>query len=237
MAVRKSLGAADVARRLERALQAGTYQAGERLPSERDLAGKWRVSRPVVREGIAMLVARGVLSRRQGSGTYVNHADAHRGVEIWREMVRQDEDIQADLIEFRDMLERRAAELAARRHTATDRRRLEQAVAAAEQAWNGADRESQLRTDAALHHAIADATHNPVFAVLMRSLHQTLLEHMRQTHAGTQLQSKVTRDVQDQHRVLVAAILARDPAAAAKAAGQHLAYVRVRLNHLPPADP
>lgn len=228
-------GAEGVAVRLERAIQSGKFKAGERVPSERDLAARWKLSRTVVREGLAMLVSRGTLSRKHGSGTYVNAPELQRGMEVWREMASRHEDIQADLIEFRQMLECRSAELAAKRHDAADRRRLELAGAEVEAAWSGVDREQQLRTDAALHHAIADATHNPVFAVLMRSLHQVLLEHMHVTHAGTQLQSEVTRDVQAQHRNLVSAILARDPVAARAAAATHLQYVRVRLNFLPPS--
>lgn len=229
-------GAEDVALQLERAIQGGKFKPGDRIPSERDLAERWRQSRPVVREGIAMLVAKGTLSRRQGSGTFVNAPELRRGLEVWRDIENRHENLQADLIEFRHMLECRSAELAARRHDAADRKRLQLAGTAVDEAWAGTDREAQLRTDAALHHAIADAAHNPIFPVLMRSLHQVLVEHMRLTHAGSPLQSAVTRDVQAQHRALVAAILARDPVAARAAAGSHLDYVRVRLNHLPPTS-
>lgn len=223
-----------VARKLERAIQAGEFKAGERVPSERTLAERWTLSRPIVREGIAMLVAKGVLTRRHGSGTFVNAAAEQIGIEVWRDMVSRHDNLQADLIEFRHMLERRAAELAALRHTASDRQKLEAAAAAVDEAWADTDRSRQLLTDAAFHHAIADATHNPVFVYLMRSLHQILLEHMRLTHAGTRLRSEVTAEVQAQHRSLLKAILSGDPDAAADAASEHLDYVQVRLNHLPP---
>ena len=229
-------GGAGVALRLERALHAGKFKPGDRLPSERDLAKRWGHSRTVVREGIAMLVAKGSLSRRHGSGTFVNSLELQRGVEIWRDVTAQDDHIQEDLIEFRHMLECRSAELAAKRYDDADRHRLEHAGTEVERAWEGTDTAEQLRTDAALHHAIAQATHNPVFAVLMQSLHQVLLEHMRLTHAGLEFQSKLTRDVQHQHRKLVSAILARDTVAARAAASAHLDYVRVRLNHLPPTS-
>ncbi|HEY1077548.1 MAG TPA: FadR/GntR family transcriptional regulator [Fontimonas sp.] len=227
-------GSEAVARRLERAIQRGDFGPGQRLPSERDLAERWQVSRAIVREGLAMLVAKGTLTRRHGSGTYVTEADSRRGVEIWRDMAMRHENLQGDLLEFRHMIERRAAELAAQRHDAHDRSQLEAAGESVERAWSGADRKEQLRADAAFHHAIAEATHNPVFAYLMQSLHQLLLEHMQLTHAGTALQSTVTREVQLQHRALLQAILARDAVAAAQAASDHLDYVQVKLNHLPP---
>lgn len=227
-------GTEAIARRVERAIQRGDFSPGQRLPSERDLAERWQVSRSLIREGLAMLVAKGTLTRRHGSGTYVNEPDARLGVEIWRDMALRHDDLQGDLLEFRHMIERRAAELAAMRHNDKDRTQLEAAGAAVERAWSGTDRKEQLRTDAAFHHVIAEATHNPVFAYLMQSLHQLLLEHMQLTHAGTNLQSSVTQEVQNQHRTLLKAILSRDAAAAAAAASDHLDYVQVRLNHLPP---
>lgn len=231
---RGSNGTEAVARRLERAIQRGEFATGQRLPSERDLAERWQVSRSIVREGLAMLVAKGTLTRRHGSGTYVNDTDARLGVEIWRDMASRHDDLQGDLLEFRHMIERRAAELAARRYTDKDRAQLEAAGEAVDRAWSGTDRRQQLQADAAFHHVIAEATHNPVFAYLMQSLHQLLLEHMQLTHAGTNLQSAVTQEIQKQHRALLKAILSRDAAAAAAAASSHLDYVQVRLNHLPP---
>jgi GntR family transcriptional regulator, transcriptional repressor for pyruvate dehydrogenase complex len=51
------------------------YAAGERLPSERELAEQLGVSRPALREGIRRLRSGGVLESRRGSGTYVSHID------------------------------------------------------------------------------------------------------------------------------------------------------------------
>lgn len=51
------------------------YEAGERLPAERELAEHLGVSRPALREGIRRLRSGGVLESRRGSGTYVSHID------------------------------------------------------------------------------------------------------------------------------------------------------------------
>lgn len=223
-----------VARRLERAIARGELAPGQRLPSERTLAQRWKMSRPLVREGIAMLVAKGLLSRRQGAGTFLNDAADQVGVEVWADMARRHPHLQGDLLEFRHMLECRAAELAAERHTAADRQRLELAAAAADRAWAQDDRAAQRQADLALHLTIAESTHNPVFTYLMHSLHKLLLDHMQLSQAGTAPRTAPAEDVRRQHRKLVRAILARDAAAAAHAAGTHLEYVRVHLNHLGP---
>ncbi|MCL2676531.1 MAG: GntR family transcriptional regulator [Streptococcaceae bacterium] len=48
-----------------------TWKIGERLPSERDLAEEFQVSRMTARQAITSLVEEGILERRVGSGTYV----------------------------------------------------------------------------------------------------------------------------------------------------------------------
>ena len=50
------------------------WKIGERLPSERDLAEKFQVSRMTLRQAITLLVEEGVLERRVGSGTFIQHA-------------------------------------------------------------------------------------------------------------------------------------------------------------------
>ena len=47
------------------------WEIGERLPSERDLAETFKVSRMTLRQAITLLVDEGVLERRVGSGTFV----------------------------------------------------------------------------------------------------------------------------------------------------------------------
>ncbi|MFA0252539.1 GntR family transcriptional regulator, partial [Vibrio sp. 10N.261.45.A4] len=73
----------------------GILSPGQQLPPERELAKQFDVSRPSVREAIQRLEAKGLLTRRQGGGTFVceslssnltdpllnllsNHADTQR---------------------------------------------------------------------------------------------------------------------------------------------------------------
>lgn len=53
---------------------AGTFPIGSRLPSEHELAQRFRLSRQTVRQALSTLVAENLLERRQGSGTYVSRA-------------------------------------------------------------------------------------------------------------------------------------------------------------------
>ena len=60
-----------VERRIEDLVLQGRYKAGDRIPPEADLVGSLGVSRVTVRAGLTRLVERGVLERRQGSGTFL----------------------------------------------------------------------------------------------------------------------------------------------------------------------
>ena len=55
-------------------IQSGVYKEGERLPSERQLAEFFSVSRPVVREALKELQALGLVEMRKNSGNYVRDA-------------------------------------------------------------------------------------------------------------------------------------------------------------------
>lgn len=57
-------------------IRAGGYGAGEKLPSEHELAERYGVARPTVRQATDVLVQRGLLTRRRGSGTFVRQVPA-----------------------------------------------------------------------------------------------------------------------------------------------------------------
>lgn len=221
-----------MARHLENAILEGRFRPDRRLPSERLLATELAASRATVREAIGALVSRGLLTKRQGDGTYVVEQSDRRMAEVWLDMAQQHPRLQSDLVEFRAMLESRAAELAASRHDQNDRERLQAAHAAVDAAYAGNDRSEQIRSDVAFHRAIADATHNPVFSYLMSSLLKLLHEHVQLSLAGLEPQSQTSQQLRVQHRALLAAILEGDSEQARCIAIGHMDFVAVRLNAL-----
>src|SRR5260370_21304728 len=59
-------------------IKSGEYKPGSRLPSERDLAASFKVSRPTIREAMIALEIRGLVEARQGSGIYItSHPPPH----------------------------------------------------------------------------------------------------------------------------------------------------------------
>lgn len=224
--------AAAVVEFIQRGIRERKFKVGQALPPERELATRLEVSRTSLREGISLLVSKGVLVRRHGTGTYVRSANDQRMAEIWTDMVDRHPLIQADLIEFREMLESRTAELAAERGTQADRERLVQLGREVDAAYSGDDHRQQVKADVALHQAIAEATHNPVFFYLIESLLKVLHEHVQLSIAGLSPQSDTSRQLRAQHREIVSAIVAGDGARAGAASRQHIEFVRTRLNAL-----
>src|SRR3954453_5310787 len=63
---------------LERSLEADEWRPGEAIPSEMELAARFRVSQGTVRKAIDELAAENLLVRRQGKGTFVaTHSEQH----------------------------------------------------------------------------------------------------------------------------------------------------------------
>jgi len=60
---------------LQREIIGGQYLPGDRLPPESELASHLKVAVGTLRKALAELESRGLVERRQGSGTYVKKAD------------------------------------------------------------------------------------------------------------------------------------------------------------------
>lgn len=60
-------------RRLLDMISSGQFPPGGQLPSEDDLARRFGISRPTIREALALLQIEGIVSRRHGAGSFVNH--------------------------------------------------------------------------------------------------------------------------------------------------------------------
>ncbi|MEY4752990.1 MAG: hypothetical protein RJA44_665 [Pseudomonadota bacterium] len=217
-----------LAAQLERAIVARQYRPGERLPAERAWAAELGVSRGVLREALRLLAERGLVRQRHGAGSFVAEQIDQRRADPWAQLLQRQPLMQADLLEFRQMLEIRCAELAAERADARDLERLAECHAAVAAAYASGDRPTQVRTDVAFHRAIADATHNPVFSYLVATLLELLHEHVHLSIADLAPASAEAAALSAQHQALWRAIEQRDRAAAAAAATRHIEHVQQR---------
>ena len=220
--------ASRIAQTLRDDIAAGRFIAGARLPAEAALAETFDVSRPTVREAIALLKADGVLVTRKGSGAYVSETP---GGQVWRVASAPDGGpTLAQLFELRRVVETACAAMAAQRRTEADVRRIRQALA--DMARHADDFPSAAAADIAFHHAIAEAAHNPCFTGLTDFVSQQLLaarQHAWQNSARLHAAQGTPRAADAEHAALADAIAAGDPAAASAAAAAHLAAAAARM--------
>src|SRR6478752_5931237 len=95
---------------LEANIVSGRLAAGEKLPSERQLAVHYGVSRPIVREALRTLVERDLVVIRPGRGSYVRDARAFAAAGRLDALYRRSQATPRDLVEARMMLECTAAD-------------------------------------------------------------------------------------------------------------------------------
>lgn len=215
-----------VARQLKELLESGELTAGERIPSERELAARFGVGRPAVREALRELKAQGLLIAGRGSrGTTVT---ARPGLDLGfplGEMVGSGAERLLELMELRVAIEVQAAGLAARRATLSDLRRLA--------SIDVNPRDSQhAESDVAYHRAISEASHNALLRRLSNDLVDLLHEHMPMILDVLYTQPGGAGAVQRQHEVVLEAIRRGDEAGARRAMRQHLDYVTTGLAQL-----
>jgi GntR family transcriptional repressor for pyruvate dehydrogenase complex len=206
----------EIAADLEDAVLAGRLAAGDQLPSERQLATAYRASRPVVREVLSDLAARGWIEVLPGRGAFVSRPNAAHGAAPLELLFRRQGATVRDLTEARLMLECEAAALAAQRAGLDDVRALEEALVALEGTRSAVE---HIRCDLAFHLSIASATHNPVIQTMLLAIARMSVELMVQSVGDSQAIAVSDRF----HRLAYEAIKARDAVAARNAIQEHLA--------------
>jgi GntR family transcriptional repressor for pyruvate dehydrogenase complex len=166
--------ACQVTERVERLIVDRQLQPGDRLPAERELAGRFGVSRTVVREAVRSLMAKRLLEVKPGSGTVVRTPSAQSVTQSIALYLRGDQP-ELDykkVIEVRRVLEVEIAGLAAERRTEADIKSLEQILA--DKAGVHEKRERFVEWDVAFHAALAKATQNELFPLLLDSVVSTM---------------------------------------------------------------
>lgn len=218
-----------IAADLEQRILEGTWNVGDRLPAERELSAQLGVSRASLREAIQKLVSRGLLISRQGGGTFVTDRLEAGFVDPWEELLQKHESVREDLLEFRELLEAKAAACAAERATPEDKARLAECYAALDAAYLDGSLARRVSSDLAFHQAVAEASHNAIIGHLSASLLR-LLQDQLQRNVGELMQLPEACDqLRRQHAAIHEAIAKGNPAAAQAAAMAHVGYVRETL--------
>jgi GntR family transcriptional regulator, transcriptional repressor for pyruvate dehydrogenase complex len=212
---------AGVVESLRERILAGAFDTAEPLPSEAQLGQQLAVSRTVIREAMRILGGQGLVEVSQGRRPRIRPADSQAVVDSISTFLQRQDHTPLDLIEVRRPLETAIAALAAERATPHHLQAMEEAI---EQQRTVSGLPEQVAADMRFHDLLAEATGNPVFQLLLK----TLASLMRQSRHEVLGRIGVERGVEG-HTAILAALRAKDPNAASKAMQEHLAHAREDL--------
>ncbi len=204
-------------------ITSGRLQPGERLPPEPELCVKTGVSRSTVREALRLLASQHLIITTRGvtGGSFVAHPDAEQlsdALSIGLSLLASSDGVGfADVLEVRRALEVPAAGLAALRRQ--EDLLIEIRGALFDPAVD--DFDTMMLAHAAFHTAVAKATMNPLFELVMRPFY-----HAKYGEEVTDaLPDGYWRQIDADHRLILDCLVMRDAESATKAAAQHLDYI------------
>lgn len=201
--------AVQVARELGRRIVAGIYEPGALVENEQALADRYQVSRSVVRDAVKILVGKGLLEVRRGIGTRVRkRADwglLDDDVLAWHQSAPPSPDFLRQLMDFRLVIEPKAARWAAERGDAEKIAEIELAQIRMEQEKGSI--EDFVVADALFHRSILRASNNEFLAAMEGLIFSALLNSIRLTNKDP----RENADSIPFHREVAVAIIERNP--------------------------
>ena len=189
----------------------GEISENEKLPSEVDLCEEYKVSRPVFREAIRVLNAKGLTYSRPKIGTVVRPKEEWHlldpDVLFWLIQTTPEHEFFNTLSTVRRVLEPELAYIAASTANEEDIERIKQAYEGMEKATTV---EEFIEPDIQFHLAIAKATHNDLLAYMSKMLVLPLQQSIQVTSLRPNLQGHSL----PRHKAILTAIENKDPLSA-----------------------
>jgi GntR family transcriptional repressor for pyruvate dehydrogenase complex len=178
-AIRRNTAPEMVVEQLLRKIKSGEIAPGSRLPSQRDLALSFGVGRSSIREALNALAVMGHLDVQQGRGTFVAQTppqEADSSLKKLKAALKAGSLL--DIVELREILECKAAELAADRIEARQLGQLK--LILREMDENSNDYSRFFKADIEFHALLSEATANQIFCEMVRFLLEKVVDHHEQ---------------------------------------------------------
>jgi GntR family transcriptional regulator, transcriptional repressor for pyruvate dehydrogenase complex len=204
-----------VVEQIEEMIESGTFQAGEKLPSVRELCDLFDVGRSAVRDAITTLKGKGTVYVKQGEGTFICEFDSTK-LFTNHLLLPSSRDV-SKLFQVRKILEAGIAEMAALNRSEGDLQLMEESIST--QSVNG------WEADYHFHMAIAKATGNQILIQLMQFISTTTKKVMIDFHKYIQNNESAVKMVVEQHDQIYESIKLGKPKKANETMIGHLNFV------------
>ena len=220
-AVRHPRLSRDIVTQLERLILSHELHIGDALPAERELATQLQVSRNILREAISMLVQKGLLEVRPGSGTFVASPTAEFVGDSLDLFIRFSGAALLDLVDARRLIEVEIAELAATHASQEDQGVIEECLQAMQAAIDVP--EAYIDADIRFHAALSRAAKNQILQLLLDSIRGAMRENIRIVFEKHPV---AVREAMGYHRRIAQAIRRHSAEEAGTAMREHLESIR-----------
>ena len=225
--IRKTKVYEKIAEQIQRLICDGFLKPGDKLPSERELAEIFQVSRGSLRDAVRALEVTGLVEPRQGEGTVVRAPSAESLINPLTTVLLRQKVFVSELLEFRAMIEPVLARRAAKHASPEDVAHLEEILRRQQEK---ADRgELAIEEDTEFHNAIAQAAKNSVVLKVL----DVFMELLRESREKSlQVEGRLQKSLEG-HRQIFQAIQCQDPIGAENAMRQHIERIEgIVLNQL-----
>jgi GntR family transcriptional regulator, transcriptional repressor for pyruvate dehydrogenase complex len=207
------VAAEEIAGQIEQLIVSARLSEGIRLPSERDLAQLTSASRPTVSQAIRILVVKGLVDSRRGSGAYVRRKPETSLAATVSLMLSLNQESVAHLNDLRLWLESAGITQAIKRSTEAEADAGEAALR--KLAASVGNTSAWISADTLFHATLVRASHNPYLASIYESVHETLInyEYRNWIDGGTVpdwLRPSEAADLTALHESILAAVRNRD---------------------------
>jgi GntR family transcriptional regulator, transcriptional repressor for pyruvate dehydrogenase complex len=169
------VAAEEIAGQIEQLIVSAGLPEGIRLPSERDLAQLTSASRPTVSQAIRILVVKGLVDSRRGSGAYVRRKPETSLAATVNLMLSLNQESVAHLNDLRLWLESDGVTQAIKRSTEPELAAGEAALG--KLAASVGNTSAWISADTLFHATLVRASHNPYLASIYESVHETLINY------------------------------------------------------------
>lgn len=211
-----------VAEELQRIIESGVIQTGEKLDTIENLAKQYRVGRSTIREALSHLKARGLVESRQGGGTYVTGSAP--SLPSFPDQTATNAQELTQLLQVRKIIETGCIELAAQLRDESHIEELSRILRQMKDAI-GNEEISQIY-DVNFHLAIAKATKNPFLQSMMESISAAMSRTIRDTRSlWLYSQKDSSARLFEEHQSMLQAIIRKDAEAGKNTMSEHLSKV------------
>lgn len=218
-AIKKTRIYEEVVSQIHELIREGKFKAGDQLPSERELAETFKISRTSVREALRTLETKGLVISRTGMGNFVADLPIESLVAPLARILIEEKGALADIFEVRRLVEPQIASLAAERATKKDIKRMQKILDKQTKEVNRGG--TGVQADTEFHFSIGQATQNQALQKLVSAL-MDLLGHSREESLQTPGRNEVSLA---SHQKILSAIETHDKGKAREAMLNHIERV------------